>query len=153
MLAIQLLISNGLSLSIEVFLWPQQNCFYFLLYRYSLSLYVGSWIFVVYVIIQLYYLSKFFFLLIHSDMIRLIVVWERPFLFSLYPHDQVRQGLNQSTLPMWFTGGCLDGWEAVMDASPFLHVTQMFKEPWKTKSIKHFGSVHFVCSIKSHILS
>lgn len=82
-------------------------------------------------------------------MIRLIVVWGKPVPFSLYAHDQVRQEWNQSVLPVihWR----MSRWLGSGDGC--LHVTQMLTELWRAKSTKSFGSVHFVCSIKSHIFS
>lgn len=99
------------------------------------------------------YIMYMVFVFIHSiDRIWLIVVWKRHFLSSLIPTYTSEMKVEAKQITDGISG-YLDGWEAAVGASAFLHMTQMLIEPWRTRSAECFGSVHLVCSIKPHIVS
>ena len=98
------------------------------------------------------YIMYMVFVFIHSiDRIWLIVVWKRHFLSSLIPTYTSEMKVEAKQITDGISG-YLDGWEAAVGASAFLHMTQMLIEPWRTRSAECFGSVHLVCSIKPHIV-
>ena len=99
------------------------------------------------------YIMNIVFLFIHS--IDIIWLWHGRDLFFLasYSHIQVRWEWRQSSSLMNFIRWYLDGWDAAIGASTFLHMTQMLIEPWRTRSAECFGSVRLVCSTEPHIVS
>lgn len=94
------------------------------------------------------------FLFIHSiDTIWLLVVWERPFLFSLIATctSEMRVEAKQITDGIhWRISGWLRSSNRCLYFPP--HVFMLI-EPWRTRSAEWLDSIHLVCSVKPHIVS